>query len=261
MRGTALWVAGRAGVSSVSSSLPNGEVKLDHMHHSHHYHWVRWVRMLGYLLDVEEVEAHKRTTWMSGMHVPASAADLGPRFSITPPMIEVTIGGCESSYFAGEQIELTVTFTNTKTRPSSSNSTVPPSPRPNSPRGAASHRKGTHSTSSAPLPRPPTSPGVHQVFHTHRRPSLATSSDPPRTRRGFIGFPSVPLHSHRPVQPDAPLNIAVSRAQRLASSRSLSVSLSPPQLEDPSSNSLAPSPSTPDACAYVRPPFGSLNAR
>jgi len=165
-------------------------------------------------------------------------------------MIEVTIGGCESSYFAGEQIELTVTFSNTNTLPSSSNSLSSPNP----PRSAASHRRGTHSTSSAPLPRPPTSPGVHQAFHTPTRPSLS-ASDPQRTRRGHIGFPSPPLHSHRPVQPDTPFNAPVS--QRLSSSRSLSVSLSPSQLqlEDPSGNSCAPSPSpsTPGACAYVRP--------
>jgi hypothetical protein len=180
-------------------------------------------------------------------------------------MIEVTIGGCESSYFAGEQIELTVTFTNTNsdanTRLSSSNA----SPKPNPPRSAASHRKGTHSTSSAPLPRPPTSPGVHQVPHKYHRPSHSASvsapSDPPRTRRGFIGFPSVPLYPHRPVQPNAPFNAAASRAQRVATSRSLS--LSPSQLEDEEtlSNSRVPSPSTPDACAYVRPSSRSLNTR
>ena len=200
-------------------------------------------------------------------HVPASTTSSPPPppptsanlQHVQPTMIEVMIGGCESSYFAGEQIELTVTFTNTNTRPSSSNLSTPASPNP--PRSAASHRRGTHSTSSAPLPRPPTSPGVHQVFHTHHRPSLSVSSNPPRTRRGFIGFQSVPLHSHRPVQPGTPSNAPVSRSQRLASSRSLSVTLSPSQLEDPSSNSLVPSPSTPDACAYVRPSFRPLNAR
>jgi hypothetical protein len=191
-----------------------------------------------------------------------SALHFSSTTSTTSTMIEVTIGGCESSYFAGEQIELTVTFTNTNPNPrlsSSSNSTTPVSPNP--PRSAASHRRGTHSTSSASLPRPPTSPGVHQAFHTRHRPSLSASSDPPRTRRGLIGFPPAPLHSHRPLQPNTSFNAAVSRAQRLTSTRSLSVSLSPSQLEDPSSNSPAPSPSTPDACAYVRPSFRPLNAR
>jgi len=173
-------------------------------------------------------------------------------------MVEVTIGGCESSYFAGEQVELTITFTNTYTRPSSSNSTAPLSPQP--PRSPNSHRRGTHSISSAPLPRPPTSPGMRQSFHTHSRPSLSTSSDP-RTRRGLIGFTPAPSHSFHHAQRNPPFNAAVSRAKRLASSVSLSVNLSPSQLVDSSSNSRAPSPSTPDACAYVRPSFRRLNAR
>jgi len=205
---------------------------------------------------------------------PQEAADMNEKYAqphATPPlptwprtttttMIEVTIGGCESSYFAGEQIELTLTFTNTNTRPSSSNSTAPVSPNP--PRSAASHRRGTHSISSAPLPRPATSPGVHQSFHTHHRPSLSASSDPPRTRRGLIGFSSAPLHSLHHVPQNTPFNAAVSRAKRLAGSRSLSVNLLPSQLEDnPSSNSRTPSPSTPDDCAYVRPSFRPRNAR
>lgn len=172
-------------------------------------------------------------------------------------MIEVTIGGCESSYFAGEQVELTVTFTNTNTntRPSSNSTAVTP------PRSPASHRRGTHSISSAPLPRPPTSPGMRQSFHTHNRPSLSTSSQPPRTRRGLIGFTPALSHSLHHVQRDTPFNAAVSRTKRLAGSLSFSVNLSPLQLDEPSNNSRAPSPSAPDACAYVRPSFRPLNAR
>ena len=180
------------------------------------------------------------------------------RLHLTITMIEVAIGGYESSYFAGEQVELTVTFTNTNSRPSSSSLTTPVSPNP--PRSPASHRRGTHSISSVPLPRPPTSPGV-QSFHTHHRPPLSTSSNLPRTRRGLIGFPSTPLQSPHYVQRNTPSSTAVSRAKRLASSRSLSDSLSPPQLEDPLNDSRAPSTSTPDACAYVRPSFRHLIAR
>jgi hypothetical protein len=41
------------------------------MHH-------RWDRVLGYLLDIGEVEDHKKTTWMSGKRdVPASGVS-GP---------------------------------------------------------------------------------------------------------------------------------------------------------------------------------------
>lgn len=177
-------------------------------------------------------------------------------------MIEVTIGGCESSYFAGEQVELTVTFTNTNTntRPSSSNSTAVTPLSAHPPRSPASHRKGTHSISSAPLPRPPTSPGMRQSFHTHTGPSLHTS-EPPRTRRGLIGFTSALSHSLHHVQGNTPFNAAVSRTKRLAGSLSLSVNLSPLQLDEPSNNSRAPSPLTPDVCAYVRPSFRPLNAR
>ena len=60
--------------------------------------------------------------------------------------IRVQVAPSQASYFAGEEFSVTITFTNTRTPES-------PKPRP-------AHRRGAHSISSAPLARPPTSPGL-----------------------------------------------------------------------------------------------------
>ena len=59
--------------------------------------------------------------------------------------IRVQVTPSQASYFAGEEFTVTITFTNTRT---------PESPKPRN-----THRRGAHSISSAPLARPPTSPG------------------------------------------------------------------------------------------------------
>ncbi|KAL4069146.1 Rgp1-domain-containing protein [Scleroderma citrinum] len=60
--------------------------------------------------------------------------------------IRVQVTPSQASYFAGEEFTVTITFTNTRT---------PESPKPRN-----THRRGAHSISSAPLARPPTSPGI-----------------------------------------------------------------------------------------------------
>ncbi|KAG9310308.1 Rgp1-domain-containing protein [Chiua virens] len=62
------------------------------------------------------------------------------------PAIRVHISPSQASYFAGEQFLVTITFTNTRT--------------PESPKVKNGHKRSVHSISSAPLARPPTSPGI-----------------------------------------------------------------------------------------------------
>lgn len=62
------------------------------------------------------------------------------------PAIRVQVVPSQASYFAGEEFSVSITFTNTRT--------------PESPRVKNSHKRGVHSISSAPLARPPTSPGL-----------------------------------------------------------------------------------------------------
>lgn len=62
------------------------------------------------------------------------------------PAIRVHVTPSQASYFAGEQFSVTITFTNTR---------APDSSKPKN-----SHKRGVHSISSAPLARPPTSPGI-----------------------------------------------------------------------------------------------------
>ncbi|CAG7852368.1 SubName: Full=Uncharacterized protein {ECO:0000313/EMBL:CCA68600.1} [Serendipita indica DSM 11827] len=93
--------------------------------------------------------------------------------------MEVTITPSSSVYFAGEQLKVTITFTNL-TAPSAV--TKP-------------HRRG-HSISSAPLARPPTSPGVFTHKYAPSSPAIAPTTGPlnaPR-RRGLVGH-TAPLDS------------------------------------------------------------------
>ena len=62
------------------------------------------------------------------------------------PAIRVHVSPSQASFFAGEQFSVTITFTNIRT--------------PESPKVKNSHKRGVHSISSAPLARPPTSPGI-----------------------------------------------------------------------------------------------------
>ncbi|KAG2356055.1 Rgp1-domain-containing protein [Suillus spraguei] len=61
------------------------------------------------------------------------------------PFIKVKVSPTQSAYFAGETFSVAITFTNTRPH-----NTPPPIHK--------SHKRNTHSISSAPLARPPTSP-------------------------------------------------------------------------------------------------------
>ncbi|KAG1814344.1 Rgp1-domain-containing protein [Suillus subaureus] len=73
----------------------------------------------------------------------------------TDPSIKVKVSPTQSAYFAGEPFTVAITFTNTRpnnTTPISAVSAPAPVQK--------SHRRNAHSISSAPLARPPTSPGL-----------------------------------------------------------------------------------------------------
>ncbi|PVF97533.1 Rgp1-domain-containing protein [Serendipita vermifera] len=111
--------------------------------------------------------------------------------------MEITIAPSSSCYFAGEEVRVKITFTN-----STAPSTVP-----------RSHRRG-HSISSAPLAKPPTSPGAFSHKYAPSSPQLPVPlpSNVPR-RRGMIGTGAVPE------------TIAKAKGQRFAPSKSLSTAL------------------------------------
>ncbi|KAF8638674.1 hypothetical protein AX17_002019 [Amanita inopinata Kibby_2008] len=94
--------------------------------------------------------------------------------------IRVVVAPSQSSYFAGEVCSVTITFTNTH---SPHAAPIPPS------RNASyTHKRGSHSISSAPLARPPTSPGIPRspvLPSAHLRRSKPEMEIP--SRKGFVG--------------------------------------------------------------------------
>ncbi|KIM32590.1 hypothetical protein M408DRAFT_62228 [Serendipita vermifera MAFF 305830] len=118
--------------------------------------------------------------------------------------MEVTIAPSSSCYFAGEEFRVNITFTNS-TAPSAA---------------ARSHRRG-HSISSAPLARPPTSPGVFSHKYTPSSPvPLNTAPINTPGRRGLVGGNPIPFE-----------HPAKTRLKRLAGTKSLSTSLSQTEVE------------------------------
>jgi hypothetical protein len=101
--------------------------------------------------------------------------------NIDDPSIRVQVSPSQNAYFAGETFSVTITFTNTRL-PVNSNVTPDPASVPAPPQ--KSHRRNAHSISSAPLARPPTSPGLGS------RPSdivRALGSGIGDGRKGLIG--------------------------------------------------------------------------
>ncbi|KAF8584974.1 Rgp1-domain-containing protein [Ramaria rubella] len=126
--------------------------------------------------------------------------------------IHVVIQPSQSSYFAGEPFTCTVTFTNTR-------SAIPLQPvRSLSASFTPRHKRAAHSVSSAPLARPPTSPGTPktaQPFLTQQ--SREEDRGDIARRRGLIGKP-------------ASVATAVLEQKRRTPTRSLSVDFSPQDL-------------------------------
>ncbi|KAG5718894.1 Retrograde Golgi transport protein RGP1 like protein [Termitomyces sp. T112] len=140
----------------------------------------------------------------------ASAADdpsAGVRVVVTPS---------QSSFFAGELFSVTVTFTNThsQSQPGPSSST-------------SRHKRGAHSISSAPLARPPTSPGPPSTpVPTSARFATASPEDA-SVRRGLVGKVPVPQAKGSEELPE----LLEQRRRRLLA-KSLSVSIAPWELEE-----------------------------
>ena len=131
--------------------------------------------------------------------------------------VRVVVTPSQSSYFAGEPFSVTITFTNTRS----------PEAGPSKP--SPTHKRGAHSISSAPLARPPTSPGTPRSATTQSLSRAQAVADVPR-RKGLIGKkkpPSLPLQGAG----DLPDLIEQRRKRQLAP-KALSVSLSPHELEN-----------------------------
>jgi hypothetical protein len=131
--------------------------------------------------------------------------------------VRVVVTPSQSSYFAGEPFSVTITFTNTR-----SPEAGPSKPSP------LIHKRGAHSISSAPLARPPTSPGTPRSANTQSLLKAQPHTDVPR-RKGLIGKKKPP-----------PLLLGVGelpdlieqRRKRQLAPKALSVSLSPHELEN-----------------------------
>ena len=97
--------------------------------------------------------------------------------------IRVVVTPSQSAFFAGEPFSVKVTFTNTRSTPEAAGGSSKP--------GSQTHKRASHSISSAPLAPLPTSPG------TPRSGLVATNKpkgDLPR-RKYLIGKPSTPSKS------------------------------------------------------------------
>ncbi|KAF8551929.1 Rgp1-domain-containing protein [Imleria badia] len=116
------------------------------------------------------------------------------------PAIRVHVSPSQASYFAGEQFSVTITFVNTRT--------------PESPKTKNSHRRGVHSISSAPLARPPTSPGIPRP--TALPPVAAPVNNAPARKR---------LVGQLPGKTDMATVLEQKRQSLLEKSRSLSIDI------------------------------------
>ncbi|KAK2459798.1 hypothetical protein APHAL10511_008230 [Amanita phalloides] len=167
--------------------------------------------------------------------------------------IRVVVAPAQSSYFAGETIAVTITFTNTHSPDAVS------IPTPTTATTLYTHKRGSHSISSAPLARPPTSPGMpsrsvvvpglgaspvlgraanhRRRHHGHNSKEKGEEEEVPR-RKGLIGRPLPPREPLRaPVvvgsksSADVLLPELIEQRRRRLLAKSLSVSVSPSELE------------------------------
>ncbi|KAH9487327.1 RAB6A-GEF complex partner protein 2 [Psilocybe cubensis] len=127
--------------------------------------------------------------------------------------VRIVVTPSQSSFFAGESFSVTITFTNTR-----STEAGPSKPTPHS------HKRGAHSISSAPLARPPTSPGTPRSAAIHTPVRSKVVEEVPR-RKGFIGK-GKPLSSSETL-PD----LIEQRRKKQLVPKALSVSITPFELE------------------------------
>jgi hypothetical protein len=120
--------------------------------------------------------------------------------------IRVIVTPSQSSYFAGELFSVTITFTNARNPEALPLRTQ-----------SHTHKRGAHSISSAPLARPPTSPGTPRTA-VQAQPTRANNGGPSIVRKGFIGRGILPKGLDE-------LPEVLRKKKLLAKSRSLSVTL------------------------------------
>lgn len=101
--------------------------------------------------------------------------------SSTP--VQISIKPCRSAYFAGERLSVIIQVSNTRRSaiPLRQNALLSPAT------GRSQHRRSSHSISSAPISRPPTSPGAQKPASPTTTPLLSTF-DPNVRRTGRIGI-------------------------------------------------------------------------
>ncbi|KAF8168504.1 Rgp1-domain-containing protein [Crassisporium funariophilum] len=133
--------------------------------------------------------------------------------------VRVVVTPSQSSYFAGEPFSVTITFTNTRS----------PEAGPSKP----THKRGAHSISSAPLARPPTSPGTPRSAIP---PTLlrAKGADGNPRRKGLVGIPVAKSPFLQPQGAEQLPDLIEQRRKRQLAPKALSVSITPFELEGPS---------------------------
>jgi RAB6A-GEF complex partner protein 2 len=133
--------------------------------------------------------------------------------------IQVSVTPSQSAFFAGEVFSVTITFTNVRRAASAR-------PQPRSASAVQTHRRGAHSVSSAPLARPPTSPGSPHSASVFKSAFPAGEETPQRRRKGLVG--QAELQNPR-ISAVASEETFSARRKR-SSPKSLSVSITPNEL-------------------------------
>lgn len=136
--------------------------------------------------------------------------------------LRVVVSPSQSSYFAGEPLQVTITITNTRSasEPSSSLSSTP----------RHAHKKNAHSVSSAPLARPPTSPGLLRSTSSAAVPSTSKllngngSGTKGFERKGLVGLRQPPIGADF-------LPAEIKDGRKRTFGKSLSVDILPSQLD------------------------------
>lgn len=128
--------------------------------------------------------------------------------------VRVVVTPSQSSYFAGEPFSVSITFTNTRS----------PEAGPSKP--SPTHKRGAHSISSAPLARPPTSPGTPRsaIGQSLLKTQALADVQVPR-RKGLVGKKKLQSAGELP-------ELIEQRRKRQLAPKALSVSLLPHELEN-----------------------------
>ncbi|KAJ6605333.1 Rgp1-domain-containing protein [Mycena vulgaris] len=140
------------------------------------------------------------------------------------PAVRIVVTPSQSSYFAGEPFSVTITFTNTR------------SPEPGRSRATSNshtHRRNAHSISSAPIARPPTSPGTPRTPRTAMPIPPRQSRDDKPGRKGLIGRTSTSPVFPAPATGSLPALVELRRKKMLAKSLPHDLRHSHPTLPSP----------------------------